>query len=303
MPTPVMSPRRRDNRVHATETPLPAAQPVQSARASVPAPARRRRIAPWLLVSGAALVLVGVIIAGALATGLRDDAAVTASGSDPIIGRDALSAHCVPRALGESGERVDRCSETADAVVAPPRAPDAPAPDAVEEQDSAAEEGVRDDPATTIGATPDAASPSDESAGVPDDDAPASPPGSAAPAAPAVPSSPAPAPAPPAPAPPAPSPAARPLAFTGISENHAIGLLGIRILSSYTLSLSGQPGATASVVYDGATAGSVTFDAGGRARITLGGSLISAGLRDPVIRVSYTGGTVGADIQATRDSI
>lgn len=293
-----MSPRRRDNRVHATETPLPAAQPVQSARASVPAHARRRRIAPWLLVSAAALVLVGVIIAGALATGLRDDAAVTASGSDPIIGRDALSAHCVPRALGESGERVERCSETADAVDAPPHAPDAPALDAVEEQDSAAEEGVRDDPAATVGTTPDAAGPSDESAGVSDDAPPASPPGSAAPA-------PAPAPAIPAPptSAPAPAPAARPLAFTGISETHAIGLLGIRILSSYTLSLSGQPGATASVVYDGATAGSVTFDAGGRARITLGGSLISAGLRDPVIRVSYTGGTVGADIQATRDSI
>jgi len=294
-----MSPRRRDNRVHATETPLPAAQPVQSARASVPAHARRRRIAPWLLVSAAALVLVGVIIAGALATGLRDDAAVTASGSDPIIGRDALSAHCVPRALGESGERAERCSETADAVEAPPHAPDAPAPDAVKEQDSSAEEVVRGDPAATVGTTPDAAGPSDESAGEPDDAPPASPPGSAAPApAPAI-------PAPPtsAPAPPAPAPAARPLAFTGINENHAIGLLGIRILSSYTLSLSGQPGATASVVYDGATAGSVTFDAGGRARITLGGSLISAGLRDPVIRVSYTGGTVGADIQATRDSI
>lgn len=247
-------------------------------------------------------MLAGVIIAGVLATGLRDDAAVTASGSDPIIGRDALSAHCVPRALGESGERVDRCSETADAVEAPPHAPDAPAPDAVADQDSAAEKGVRDDPAATVGTTPDAAGPSDESAGEPDDAA-SSPPGSAAPAAPApaIPAPPAPAPAPPAPAPPA--PAARPLAFTGISENHAIGLLGIRILSSYTLSLSGQPGATASVVYDGATAGSVTFDAGGRARITLGGSLISAGLRDPVIRVSYTGGTVGADIQATRDSI
>lgn len=77
-----------------------------------------------------------------------------------------------------------------------------------------------------------------------------------------------------------------PLAFAGISKNYTIGLLGITVLGSYTLGLTGQPGA-----------------GDGRASITLGRSLIDLGLGNPVIRVSYSDGTAGSAIEAARDSI
>lgn len=92
-----------------------------------------------------------------------------------------------------------------------------------------------------------------------------------------------------------------PLAFTGISENTTVGLLGIRILSGYTLSLSGQPGTTATVWYNSVRAGNVVFDGGGYASIDLGGSLIDLGLGNPLIRATYADGT--GEIQANRNAI
>lgn len=113
------------------------------------------------------------------------------------------------------------------------------------------------------------------------------------------------APAPDALSPTAPqSPAApTPLAFTGITPNQTIGLLGIRILSSYTLTLSGRPGSTATVTYDGSPAGSVTFDGSGRASITVGAGALDLGIGDPLITAAYSDGTPGAPIQARRSAI
>jgi hypothetical protein len=95
--------------------------------------------------------------------------------------------------------------------------------------------------------------------------------------------------------------APKPLAFTGITPNYAIDILDIKLLASYTLSLSGQPGAKASVTYAGLPAGSVTFDNGGRASLVVGASLL--GLSNPMIGASYSDGTAGSAIQARRDSI
>ena len=95
----------------------------------------------------------------------------------------------------------------------------------------------------------------------------------------------------------------KPLAFTGLTENRAVSLLGIGILSSYTLSLSGEPGSTAAVSYGGNPAGSVTFNSSGRGSVTLGGSLLNLNLSNPIIRAEYSDGTSGKAIQARRDSI
>jgi hypothetical protein len=116
---------------------------------------------------------------------------------------------------------------------------------------------------------------------------------------PSAPASPAPAPAPA----PAPQPAAPPpLAFTGLTENK-VTLLVIPLLSSYTLSLSGEPGSKASVTYGSLPAGSVTFDDGGHTTLTIGGSLLGIELSNPIIRAKYTDGTAGAAVEARRDSI
>ncbi|MDQ4215794.1 hypothetical protein [Microbacterium capsulatum] len=134
--------------------------------------------------------------------------------------------------------------------------------------------------------------PSDPSSPAPAPVAPAPPSTPAAPAAPA-------APAPTAPAAPAPAP----LAFLGLTENSTAGLFGIRIANGYTLSLSGQPGATATVTYGSSRAGSVRFDGAGHASITLGRSLVDLGTDDPLIRVAYSDGTPGAPIEARRSSL
>ncbi|WP_217176956.1 hypothetical protein [Streptomyces sp. AC495_CC817] len=95
----------------------------------------------------------------------------------------------------------------------------------------------------------------------------------------------------------------KPLGFAGLTENHTLSLLGIKVLGSYTLSLTGQPGSSASVTYGSASAGTATFDGDGRATVTLGRSLIDLGLRNPTIRVAYSDGTAGSAIEAARDSI
>lgn len=108
-------------------------------------------------------------------------------------------------------------------------------------------------------------------------------------------------PVPPQPPEPPVPPQPAPLGFTGINQNTTINLLGIRVLSSYTLTLSGEPGQTGAVWYGSTRAGTVTFDGAGRASITLGGSLVNLGLRNPLIRAAYSDGS--GEIQAYRDSI
>ena len=98
-------------------------------------------------------------------------------------------------------------------------------------------------------------------------------------------------------------PAPQPLGFAGLQKNFTLNLLGIKVLGGYTLSLTGEPGATASVTYGGRGAGSVTFDAGGRASITFGRALLDIGLTDPLVRVAYSDGTAGSPIEARRDSL
>ncbi|GAB3597714.1 hypothetical protein [Microbacterium tumbae] len=98
--------------------------------------------------------------------------------------------------------------------------------------------------------------------------------------------------------PPAATPAA--LAFTGKKTN---SLLGTGLLSSYTLSLSGEPGSTVTVWYGSVKAGSRTFDSSGKTSITLGLSLINLGLSNPTIRAAYSDGTAGAEISAPLKSI
>lgn len=103
------------------------------------------------------------------------------------------------------------------------------------------------------------------------------------------------------PSPPAPAP--KPLAFAGLQENYTLNLLGIKLIGSYTLSLTGQPGATASVTYGSNDVGAVKFDSSGRASIKIGSSLVDLKLSNPLIRVAYSDGTAGSAIEARRDSI
>lgn len=297
MPAPEVNARRRDHRVHVGTVSLPSARPVQSARSSTPTADRRRRSTLWLLVSATALVIVGVITAGALSLNMPDTDTISASGVENLSGRDAMSLQCTPRALSESGEQLNRCVPLFDRDPVSPHAPTAPTIESVGDQDADSAEGMPVPPSSPDGTTP--MTPSDPEADTSTPGAPSTPNSPGAPAAPVAPA----APAPTGPGAPAPGPASQPLSFAGISENHAIGLLGIRILSSYTLSLSGQPGSTASVTYAGSSAGSVNFDSSGRASIILGGALLRTGLDNPTIRVSYTDGTGGAAIQAPRDSI
>ncbi len=97
-------------------------------------------------------------------------------------------------------------------------------------------------------------------------------------------------------------PAPKPLGFASLSKNFTVNALGIRVLGNYTLSLTGNPGSTASVSYGGTGVGSVTFDGNGRATKDIG-ALLDLGLTNPKIRVSYSDGTAGSPIEAARDSI
>jgi len=91
------------------------------------------------------------------------------------------------------------------------------------------------------------------------------------------------------------------LSFVDASPNTAVNFLGIHVLSSYTITLSGEPGDTADIWYDSSHAGSVTFDGDGSASITVGGSLIDLGLSDPLVRAAYADGS--GEIQSHLKSI
>ena len=88
-----------------------------------------------------------------------------------------------------------------------------------------------------------------------------------------------------------------------MQKNYVLSILGIKVLGSYTLSVTGQPGAAASVSYGSSNAGTLRFDGSGRASITLGASLLNLGLTNPTIRVAYSDGTAGSAIEAARDSL
>ncbi|MFE6996322.1 hypothetical protein ACFVAE_10220 [Microbacterium sp. NPDC057659] len=135
--------------------------------------------------------------------------------------------------------------------------------------------------------------------------APSEPPATRAPAPDPAPKSPPSAPSAPKPAPSTPSTpaAAPPLAFTGIKENRGPNLIGIEIVTSYTLSMTGQPGSTADVTYGWKDAGSVTFDPDGRATLDIGRSVLDLIPGNPNVRAEYSDGTEGDPIEMSRKDI
>ena len=212
---------------------------------------------------------------------------------------------CLALVSAEAGDDADACRPPASSAEEPrtdlesgsptPRATDKPidrkTDNSTERVADRADSGPVPSAPSTPGSPSTPTSPGDTAPGSPGATHPVGP-GTTTPPAPTTPT---------VPAPPQPPPARASLGFTGISENTTIGLLGIRLLSSYTLSLSGEPGQTATVWYGSARAGTVTFDDGGRSSITLGGSLINLGLGNPLIRASYSDGS--GETQAYRNSI
>jgi len=302
-------PLRRDTRVHAGAS-LPSATPVARAATRGPVVPRGR------LIAGFAAIAV-IAVASTTATVLASDSpAVTASGVAAV---GAPLTPGVASLAAEGGGSAaapdlrtgsDDAGSDTDAVADEPGESTAP----LEHGDDtgASAEGGTDDgiaspddsgvPAPTAPAPGPSVPGGSEPAPQPSAPGPEPAPSQPAPSQPApAPTQPAPAPSQPAPAPPVAAP--DPLGFVGISKNQVIGLLGIRVLSSYTLSLSGEPGATASVQYGSLRAGSVTFNDNGRASITLGRSLLDVGLANPLITVAYSDGTPGDPISARRDSI
>lgn len=258
---------------------LPATAPIEPATTVTAPVAPRRRTALW---ASAAAVLLCLALGAAGLWLLRTPDGPAANGQD-------LSGPSDPNPLVERGlENGGSPAPTApSAPAAPPTTRPAPSTP----------------PAQAVPPTPGAPTPGAPSPGGDPGSSPTQ--GSPIPAPAPGPGAPSPDPAPPAPAPAPPQvPAApAPLAFTGITPNQTVGLLGIRILSSYTLSLSGQPRSTASVTYGGAPAGSVTFDGSGRASITVGAGALDLGIGNPMITAAYADGTAGQPIQAHRNSI
>lgn len=287
--------RRRDHRGEdALHGSLPSAIPVETAPATDASAASDEAAVPGrrtLLVAaaiGVVLTLAGCALALVSPTASGPEGAAALPPVELVTAPDPRPATCAPNTGTE------RASTT--------RTDDACRPSPASEPDAAKPDG-----------STNPASPSQRPAGTPGPGDPAAPsPDPADPTAPAPEPAPTPTPIPapnPVPAPdpvadpPAPVITAAPLAFTGLRANHAINLLGLRVLSSYTLSLSGEPGSTAGVWYGGSRAGSVSFDGGGAASITLGGGLLDLGLGNPTIRAVYTDGTVGDEIAQPRDSI
>jgi|GEM_PF-3508619 len=306
-------PLRRDARVAAA--PLPSAAPIGHAATKPPAVHRGRLIAGFAAVvviglsaTTASILTSGAGIAGATATVAADasdrtEAALSGGerGGPHDTGRvGAGQADAEDRTDADGQSDAEEGTDAEDGVIdAPP----------VSEVDAQTPDADVDIVSPGTGTTePDAPTPPDSGTAHP---APSTPPAQDPPAQ--EPPAAEPAPAPPAPHPsPSPSPSSppatpppatpKPLAFTGLTENR-VTLLGIPLLSSYTLSLSGEPGSRASVTYGLLSAGSVTFDGNGRATLKIGGSLLGITLSNPIIRAKYTDGTAGAAVEARRDSI
>ncbi|ALX66075.1 hypothetical protein [Microbacterium sp. XT11] len=312
---------RRATTADAGSGALPAAGTVARVHAAVTGWSRGRKI----LALGSALVGGGLIAFGIATSGTADPGALA---QEPVT-TYADRVDPTPGARVPSGERP---------VADPPGSPgdtrvhDASRPPAASTDDP--EERTGDEPATPGASAPHPGEPGttapapETPAPTPGPSAPTNPgtpapgtgtpapgtpaPGTPAPGTPAPgtpspgtpsPGTPAPGtPAPGTPAPTDPATAPAPLGFAGLTSDF-VEVLGIKLIGSYTLSLTGQPGATASVTYGGRSVRSVTFDAAGRATATVGRSLVDLGLSNPTIRVAYTDGTAGAAIEAPRDSL
>ncbi|GAA3934287.1 hypothetical protein [Microbacterium soli] len=305
------APPLRRNARGGAPTGLPAAAPVPRAAASAPLVDRAR------LITGFAIV-VALGLAGGTTTALThgsgdSDAGVVADAPVRSAGAASFGGEGGGAAPGPFDD--DR---THGAQPQTDRQPDAEREDPQEDppQDPRHDDALQDHPQA-----PDkhpADDPSTDDPGIAGPTAPAPTPEGPTPppSEPTTPPQPAPQPPPPAPQPPTPpkpseppppqpepQPQPQPLRFTGLVEHHTISLLGIKLLSSYTLSLSGEPGATASVTYGSVHAGSVRFSGAGHASLTLGGSLIDLGLHNPIIRAEYSDGTAGAAIEVRRNAI
>jgi hypothetical protein len=276
---PAGSPRRAARLGHQPATVLPTATPVAHAGTGTTGTGttglgRRRTL---LLVGGAAAVLL-CAAGGVLVVGLRTVPAAHTTTAASDISVAAGAPNPANALLGEGGGAPGPLPRTDPTAPPATPGPTAPAPATPPEEPFA-------DPPAGGGAS---------SGSEGDGTAPGGPaPGTGTPSTPTAPG---------APSQPTPPPAApKPLAFAGLTRNSTIGLLGIRILSSDTLALTGEPGATATVSYGSSPAGSVTFDGSGRATLTAGGSLIDLG--DPVITVAYSDGTAGPAIHARRSAL
>lgn len=312
-PTPP-SALRRDRKAQAAPG-LVAAPPVRSARV---VGAGAAGVRGWLLGGGIAVAIIVAFSATMLTTGLGAAEPPALSEAQNLRASDRLEASCALPAVGEASGavgHVDACDETEevgdflDDVADSPKSDLAPAPQASGQphppDDARSGPIAPNVPAqgTSTQPTPNSPAPNDPSPGpVP---APIPAPGGPSPGDPA-PSNPA--PTNPAPSNPAPEPAPgvhvpKSLAFTNLTEHRAVGILGLGLISSHTLSISGEPGSTATVWYDGRNEGSVRFNSNGRASITIGKSLLSTGPGSKIIRAAYSDGTSGSEIQARADSI
>lgn len=299
------APLRRDVRVAAA--PLPTAAPIGHAAAKPPAVHRGRLIAGFaaVIVIGLSATTASILTSGAgiAGTALTAEADALGHGAAALSGGARVGPHDIGRAGGgrAGGGRADadRHAE-ADAM---PEAGEPPVPDERTDADAPGESPPvsEEEPLTPdVGSQAPAPHSDDRDSPTPPDTGAAAPTPDPSPSAP-----PAPQPAPPAPNPPTTSPgpaSAAPLAFTGLTEDR-VTVLGLPLLSSYALSLSGEPGSRASVTYGSLPAGSVTFDGSGRATLTIGRTLLGITLSNPVIRATYSDGTAGSAVEARRDAI
>lgn len=264
---------RRANRAELTATELPEAAPLARAR-TAGKPARGIfLLAGGLTAAGIIAIAIGLFGSGGVPGAPLDPA--SASAPRPSDATAPMSSLSESLAADLTGTQDDAASEDVSNAEEQPTEPQDPHPLA---------SASPADPASPPGPVPSIPTPD-------------------TPTAPAVPTAPSVTQPPTAPAPSVPA-APRPLAFAGISENYVLGdILGIKLLSSYTLSVTGQPGTTATVAYGSTNAGTVTFDGNGYASLTLGKSLLNLGLGNPIIRVAYSDGTAGSAIEAYRDSL
>lgn len=253
---------------------LPSAGTVARTHGPVSGWSTRRR----LLAVGSAVGGAGLIVFGILTTGPSGQ---TANADGPVT---------------TYADRVDP-SRSPEGTTAPTPLPVDPTSAAPTPRTDAVTPAPRADPSRPGASTPGAPEPGNPSTAPSTGSPGAGSPGEGDPGSgtPGTPSTPDPEPTTPA------APAA--LSFSGLTKNFTVDLLGVKVLGSYTLSLAGQPGSTASVTYGGRSAGSVTFDEAGRGSLTLGRALVDLGLSDPVIRVAYSDGTAGSPIEASRNSL
>ncbi|MBW8762385.1 MAG: hypothetical protein JF592_07340 [Microbacterium sp.] len=251
---------------HSAEAtaPLPAAGAVARAHSRVNGWSRPRKI----LAIGSVVVGMGLIAFGLFSPGGGD---VTALANGPVTTYADRTDDKVP--AGEYGV-VDRTGAPTSPATDEPSTDEAKTDETKPTPDSESPTTPHsDDPGTT---TPGTTTPTDP--GTP-----------TTPTAPTVPTTPT--------TPPPVTP--KSLTFAGVQkEKSPLGLI-----TSYTLSVTGNPGSKALVKYGTLEAGTITFDSDGNGSIGVGGALLGLNLFNPMIRVSYSDGTAGSAIEARRDDI